>query len=109
VVQIYQITNGFPREEKYGLTDQLRRSANSVCANIAEGFSRYHAKDKIKFYYNARGSIGESKSHIMLSREIGYLSQDVMDKLLNDYESVKMLLNAMINSIESRMNRKAPT
>jgi len=48
VLKIYKVTEQFPKKETYGLADQLRRSTNSICANIAEGFNRYHAKDKIE-------------------------------------------------------------
>lgn len=51
VLEVYKITKDFPKEEKFGITDQLRRAASSVTANIAEGFGRYHFNDKIRFYY----------------------------------------------------------
>jgi four helix bundle protein len=54
--QIYQLTKAFPKQERYGITDQLRRASSSIGANIAEGFDRYHFNDKKKFYYYARGS-----------------------------------------------------
>ena len=59
VLEIYKITNSFPKEERYGVISQLRRASSSVTANIAEGFARYHFKDKIRFYYNSRGSVSE--------------------------------------------------
>lgn len=55
IKEVYQLSKGFPNEELYGITSQLRRSIISVAANIAEGYERYHFKDKIKFYYQARG------------------------------------------------------
>jgi four helix bundle protein len=98
-VSIYKLTKLFPREERYGLIDQLRRSSNSICSNIAEGFNRYHAKDKIRFYYNARGSISESKSHVLVALELGYIEKEMKCKLLNGYDDIKRMLNGMINSI----------
>lgn len=92
-VDIYKLTRYFPKEEMYGLTSQLRRSSTSICANIAEGFSRFHAKDKIRFYYNARGSISESKSHVHMGKDLQYISPDIADKLLKEFEAVKMMLN----------------
>lgn len=56
VIEIYKITRDFPKSELYGITSQLRRSASSTTSNIAEGFSRFSFKDKMRFYYNARGS-----------------------------------------------------
>lgn len=99
VITIYQITKDFPKEEGYGLTSQLRRSSSSICANIAEGFSRYHTKDKIKFYYNARGSISESMSHILIAQTIGYLNSNDGSNLLNELRITRKMLNMMINSI----------
>lgn len=99
VISIYQLTKDFPREEGYGLTSQLRRSSSSICANIAEGFSRFHTKDKIKFYYNARGSISESMSHILISQSIGYINSSDGNDLLNELKLTRKMLNMMINSI----------
>lgn len=99
VLEIYRITEQFPKVETYGLADQLRRATNSVCANIAEGFNRYHAKDKIKFYYNARGSISESQSHLIIASELGYLEEVFTYKLIEDFNRVRKMLNAMINSV----------
>ena len=50
VVEVYRITENFPKEELYGIVSQLRRAVSSITANIAEGFARYHFKDKIRFY-----------------------------------------------------------
>jgi len=99
VVRIYQLTKGFPKQETYGLTDQLRRAVNSVCANIAEGYGRHHPKEKIKFYYNARGSLYECKSHILVAKELGYLNPEVSAELLSAFDSIGRMLNAMIISL----------
>ena len=110
VVCIYKITDGFPRKEMFGLTDQLRRASNSVCANIAEGFSRFHSKDKIKFYYNARGSVSECMSHVVIAKELGYISEPCSHDLLPRFESVKMMINRLIASVASceSSRRKKP-
>jgi len=107
-IEIYQITKSFPKVETYAIVDQIRRSSNSICANIAEGFSRYHGKDKMKFYYNARGSISEVRSHIFVAKELGYISNDNANKLLVEYETVKMMLNGLINSIANHHRTRCP-
>jgi four helix bundle protein len=100
-VQVYRITKSFPREEMFGLSDQMRRASNSICANIAEGFSRYHTKDKVKFYYNARGSVSESVSHVLVARELKYLSPEVAAGINKQLESIKQMINAMISSVSN--------
>ncbi len=101
VINIYGLTKDFPKEEAYGLTSQLRRATSSICANIAEGFSRYHTKDKIKFYYNARGSISESMCHILIAQAIGLISSNDGENLLNELRSSRKMLNMMIKSISN--------
>lgn len=67
---VYSITEGLPRKEDYGLTSQIRRSALSVPGNIAEGFGRRHTKDKLNFYYASRGSLAETKSHLIYGERL---------------------------------------
>ncbi|MDD4178644.1 MAG: four helix bundle protein [Candidatus Margulisbacteria bacterium] len=98
-VSIYKLTEKFPGQERFGLTDQLRRAANSVCANIAEGFERYHTKDKIRFYYLARGSAAECKSHLLISKELGYLSEETTKNLIEQCSEIGRMINAMITAI----------
>jgi len=82
VMGIYGLTKEFPKEESFGLTSQIRRAALSVPANIAEGFGRYHYLDKAKFYLNARGSLYELKSHLLIAQELGYLRKETYGNLM---------------------------
>jgi len=100
-LKIYNLIKRFPKEERFGLSEQVRRSISSIGANIAEGFSRYHTNDKIKFYYNARGSISESKNHIFLARDLGYLDATISALFIGELDMIKKQLNAMINSLRS--------
>lgn len=84
VLLIYKLTNSFPREEKYGLSDQIRRSANSVIANIAESCGRCDKKDKIRQLYIARGEVEETKSHLEVSRGLNYVSHKEIGKCCQD-------------------------
>jgi len=102
VLEIYRITKGFPKDELYGLVSQLRRAALSVTSNIAEGFSRYHYNDKIRFYYNARGSISEVKNCLILSRDLKYIIKEECRALLVEAERVLRLINGLIRSIENQ-------
>jgi four helix bundle protein len=72
---IYLVNDKFPEKERYGIIDQIRRASSSVGANIAEGFGRFHYKDKLKFYYNARGSVCEVQNFIFLAQDLEYLDK----------------------------------
>src|SRR3990167_8621419 len=79
VVMTYKITKGFPKEETYSLIDQMRRAAASITANIAEGFGRQTYKEKVQFYYMAKGSLSELKNFLFIARDVGYLSKESID------------------------------
>ena len=72
VLSIYSFTKGFPREETYGLSSQMRRAAASIAANIAEGFRKRGRADKVRFMNMAEGSIEESRYYLILVRDLGY-------------------------------------
>jgi four helix bundle protein len=101
-LEIYRITKEFPREEIYGIISQLRRAASSITANIAEGFARYHFNDKIRFYYNSRGSIAEVQNFLLLARDLSYINSDVCDELNNKCDEAGKLINGLIKSIEKQ-------
>ncbi|MDP3991811.1 MAG: four helix bundle protein [Candidatus Colwellbacteria bacterium] len=103
-VTVYKLTATFPENERFGLTSQLRRSASSIGANIAEGFGRYHYKEKIKFYFNARGSAIESQNHALLAKDLGYLSEERTEKLLEDTNEILRELNGLIKATGKNPN-----
>lgn len=102
VLEIYKITEGFPKEEIFGIISQLRRAISSVTANIAEGFARYHFKDKIRFYYQSRGSIAEVKNFLFLSKDLGYITDQKCEHLNKRADEASRLINGMIRSIENQ-------
>lgn len=104
VLEIYKITTSFPREEVYGVTSQLRRASSSITANIAEGFARYHYKDKIKFYHNSRGSAAEVQNFLLLARDIGYIELEMCAVLMEKTTEVGKLINGLIRSTEKQIN-----
>jgi four helix bundle protein len=73
--RMFSLTEGLPRKEDYGLTSQIRRAALSISGNLAEGFGRQHTKDKLNFYYASRGSLAETKSHLIYGNKIGYFKE----------------------------------
>ncbi|MBK7107127.1 MAG: four helix bundle protein [Ignavibacteriae bacterium] len=103
VLKVYNITNTFPKHEIYGLTSQFRRAAISVPANIAEGFVRKGKADKLRFYNIAEGSIHECKYYLILSKDLGYYSNNEFGFLL---EEVSKLLGAYMQSI--RVSSSSP-
>jgi four helix bundle protein len=72
-----EVVPHLPADEKWNLTQQLKRGTQSIPANIAEGHGRYHFLDNVRFCYMARGSLTEVQSHMTLAHELGYLSDDV--------------------------------
>ena len=103
VKTVYTVTKQFPKEELFGLTNQLRRSASSISANIAEGYGRYHAKDKIRFYHMARGSNTESQNHIILAHELNYINEQEYNNLkILVYTSYKLICG-IIRSTEKNL------
>lgn len=93
-VGIYKLTKGFPPEEKFGLTSQLRRASNSISANIAEGVTRPTIKEKARFIQISYGSAVEVLSHLILSHRLGFID-------LNSLEEYKSKIAELTNKINS--------
>jgi len=83
VVQIYKVTQIFPKEETFGLTNQIRRATVSISSNIAEGFSRTTLIDKNRFYIMAKGSLTEVQSQLLIARDVNYLKKEIFYELAN--------------------------
>lgn len=94
--QIYETTRSFPKEELYGLTQQLRRAAVSIPSNIAEGNGRGTKPDYVRFLQIARGSLFETQTQIELSRDLGYLPNATTLSLLDLYNEIERMLNTLI-------------
>jgi four helix bundle protein len=101
VLSIYRCTATFPKQEVYGLTSQMRRSAVSVPSNIAEGKGRHSRKELLQFLFHARGSLLELRTQVTIARELGFL-HDVEGQTLTDHTcEVGQLLNGLINRFQS--------
>ena len=98
-VEVFHVSEGFPRREDYGLTSQLRRAALSISANIAEAFGRFHYRDKLNFYYNSRGSANETKSHLLYARDVGYIENQTYESLSRAVEELLFDLNSVISTL----------
>lgn len=94
---IYKLSKRFPKEELYGLTSQTRRSAISVELNIAEGYGRYHFAEEIKFLLNARGSIAEVQSCLLIVKDLGFADPSIVSKIYLDYRVLSKRINSLIS------------
>ncbi|HET8825088.1 MAG TPA: four helix bundle protein [Terriglobales bacterium] len=100
-VAVYAATRGFPKEELFGLTSQLRRAAISVMSNIAEGKGRLSDKDSLRFFGNARGSLFEVESQIDIAERLTYISQVDARAIRFQTSETGKLLNGLIRSFNS--------
>ena len=101
-LEIYRTTKGFPKEEKYGLTSQIRRSAVSVVCNIAEGYGRKTTGEYVRSLYIAYGSNCELETQILLSGDLGYIDAGKLEKLRDEIGKVERMLKALIRSLENK-------
>lgn len=95
-LEIYKLTRKFPKEELYGLTSQIRRSTTSVSANIAESTGRYKLDDIIRFVVDARASVYETQSHLMIARDLEYITIIEAEKIIEDYSQLAKQINSYI-------------
>ena len=98
-VKIYRRTKGFPLEERYVLTSQIRRSALSIPSNIAEGYGRKTKADYIRILYIAYGSVCELDTQILLAGDLNYLQTNVRNEFNQDISEVEIMLKALIRSL----------
>ena len=97
--QVYSLTAKFPKEELYGLTSQIRRSAVSIPSNIAEGAARHSRKEFIQFLHIASGSVAELETQLLLAIQIGLLSGD---HIISHVEEVRRLLLGLLRSLKKK-------
>lgn len=96
VLMVYMTTSNFPKEEMFGLVSQLRRAAISIVSNIAEGFSRNSPKEKIQFYFTAKGSNTEIQSQLLIAKDLKYLSEEDFSGMAQQSIKVNKLINGLI-------------
>jgi four helix bundle protein len=101
-LEIYKLVKSFPADEKYILTQQLIRSSQSIPANIAEGMGRFSKKEFLQFLIIARGSAEESKYHLILAKDLGYIEESKFSQLKESYTLLGKKINTLINSIKSK-------
>ena len=98
-LHVYDITHSFPEEERFGLTSQFRRAAVSIEANIAEGYKKLGKADKLRFLNIAQGNLEECRNYIILSRDLGFISLEQFNTLVQSIEMASKLLNGYCRGI----------
>jgi four helix bundle protein len=103
VLSLYGFLKSLPVEERSALTDQLRRAAYSIPANIVEGHAKSSLKDFNKYLYISRGSVEEVKYFILLSKDLGYLSEETYTQFTTRLSKISSMLNNLIESNKKAM------
>jgi four helix bundle protein len=98
---IYKCLKHYPKEEMFALSNQMRRASVSITSNIAEGFGRQSIKERVQFLYLAQGSLTEIKNQLIISKDIGYLSEQEYNQLENQANTGHQLLQGLITKTKS--------
>jgi len=103
VVTIYKETEGFPKEERFGLTSQIRRAAVSVAANIAEGAGRDSPREFGHFLSNAQGSVSELATELLIAHRLSFLTANVYEKLSATLDSIGRMIVGLSRHLRTRV------
>ncbi len=106
MLEIHKFCNALPKEERYRIRDQIERSSSSVCDNIAEGYTSYYFKDKIKGFLTARKEAGETQNHIHKLCGKNYLDQKIAREWIAGYEEIIRGINGFVNYIRKKSGKK---
>lgn len=107
VTCIYDETKSFPKEEMYGLTNQIRRAAVSIPSNIAEGSGRSHNKEFINFLYIALGSLAELETQLMIANNLKMLSVELLERFLDKMNLIRGQLSGLIKYRKSQNKKES--
>ena len=99
-VDAYRATEQFPKSETYGLISQIRRSASSIPANIAEGYGRDSRRDYAQFLFIPQGSLKELETHLIVSEKLSYLTRSQRDRLLSQTDELGRMLGSLIRKLK---------
>lgn len=102
VTVVYKLTKGFPIEERYGLTNQIRRSAVSIPSNIAEGAARNYDKEFIQYLYIALGSAAEIETQLIIARNLEFISKEELEQLVLQQETIAKLILGLIKYLKNK-------
>ncbi len=105
---VYKLTRGFPRDEVYGLTSQMRRSAASIGANIAEGCGRHSDGEMSRFLQIARGSASETEYHLLLAKDLGFLQESDFQAAEQSVVAVQRMLTSLVQKVQPQGRKLRP-
>jgi len=100
--EVYQVTRNFPADERFGLTNQIRRAAVSIPSNLAEGHARAGAAEFARFISISMGSVAELETQLMLARELEYGDPEALEKTLQDLNEIGKMLRGLAKAIQTR-------
>lgn len=103
VKHVYLATRAFPKEEMYGLTQQVRRAAVSIPSNIAEGHGRGSTRDYLRYLSIAMGSIAEVETQLLLASDLGFLKQDELERLIGLLDEIGKMLRGLQKSLQAKL------
>jgi len=103
VKNVYALTRQFPRDERFGLTSQMRRAAVSIPSNIAEGQARHTTKEYVLFVSNAEGSVAELQTQLRIAIELNYCSSEDTNVVIGQAAEVRRMLNALRRELNARI------
>jgi len=106
VIDIYRATDNFPKEERYGLTSQIRPAAISIPANIAEGAARFSSREFARFLSNAQGSASELDTELLIAHRPGYFDEARFSKLSNHLERIGRLITGLSKHVAGTIPRQ---
>lgn len=104
VIAIYKLTESFPKEEKFGLTSQIRRAAVSIPANIAEGAARHSEKEFLRYLSIAQGSASELATELLIAQRLSYIDEESYAKLSNDLDEIGRMVTGLSNYLKQKPN-----
>ena len=100
VEKIYQVTNGFPKDEQFGLISQMRRAAVSIASNIAEGYGRYQKNEFRQFLRISIASGAELITQLIIAQRLGFVEESVSSKVINELEQISKMIMSLIKKLK---------
>jgi four helix bundle protein len=105
-LDLYRVSRGFPREEVYGVTGQLRRASASIGANLAEGCGRRTSNELARFVRIAMGSASELDYHLLLCRDLGFMEGNDFERASAQLTEVRKMLTSFLGSVEAQIEQE---